>query len=190
MGIQFTHRGTQFNLTKDDFTKAVKLVKPGRIQKYSVIVGGVEFPIRQVVAAGTGRPAIEFTSAAAYRILQKFGFDIKTDEKMIFSQKLTHKTETSEENITIAVEELPHSSGFHVSYGGTKNEWQGMPNASLIGGPIEGNPFSTAEIAIEVAKQVAQAKIKAGFSLVEVDGEPPSNQGDFQTHIRNMPPRR
>ena len=77
--IQFTHRGERFDLTKDHFVKAVKGVKPGRVQKYSVIVGGLESPIRQVVAAGTGRPAIEFTSAAAYRILQKFGFDIHTE---------------------------------------------------------------------------------------------------------------
>lgn len=78
--IKFTHRGQQFELSKDDFVKAMKQAKPGNIQKYSVVVGGVEYPIRQVIAAGTGRPAIEFTSAAAYRILQKFGFDIKTGE--------------------------------------------------------------------------------------------------------------
>lgn len=78
--IQFTHRGQRFDLTKDDFIKAVKGMKPGRIQKYSVIVGELEYPIRQVVAAATGRPAIEFTSAAAYRILQKYGFNIQTEE--------------------------------------------------------------------------------------------------------------
>jgi hypothetical protein len=48
----------------------------GRVQKYSVKIKGKEYPTRQVVALGTGRPSIEFTSAAAYRILQKFGFEI------------------------------------------------------------------------------------------------------------------
>jgi hypothetical protein len=51
----------------------------GNIQKYSTEVSGLSYPIRQVVAAGTGRPAIEFTSAAAYRILQRFGFEIETE---------------------------------------------------------------------------------------------------------------
>ena len=78
--IQFTHRGKQFELTRDDFDKALKGVVPGRIQKYSTTVNALRYPIRQVVAAGTGRPAIEFTSAAAYRILQKYGFDIHTEE--------------------------------------------------------------------------------------------------------------
>lgn len=49
---------------------------PARVQKYSVTIRGMRYPTRQVVALGTGRPSIEFTSAAAYRILQKFGFDI------------------------------------------------------------------------------------------------------------------
>src|SRR3954452_17305916 len=42
----------------------------------TVRIGKLEYPTRQVVALATGRPSIKFTSAAAYRILQKFGFDI------------------------------------------------------------------------------------------------------------------
>jgi hypothetical protein len=78
--IKFTHRGQEFELSKEDFVKAMKGIKPGNIQKYSTIVGGIEYPIRQVVAGGTGRPAIEFTSAAAYRLLQRFGFEIRIEE--------------------------------------------------------------------------------------------------------------
>jgi len=78
--IQFTHRGKQFSLAKEDFATAVKGTPPGRIQKYSVPISGIEYPIRQVVAAAMNRPAIEFTSQAAYRILQKFGYDIRTHE--------------------------------------------------------------------------------------------------------------
>ncbi|HEX5234513.1 MAG TPA: hypothetical protein VFW25_04190 [Silvibacterium sp.] len=51
-------------------------MSPGRIQKYSVVVNGKTFPIRQLVAAATAVPPIEITSQDAYRILQKFGFAI------------------------------------------------------------------------------------------------------------------
>ena len=64
------------DLTKEDFIRAVKNVPPARVQRYSVTIGRLQYPTRQVVALATGRPSIEFTSAAAYRILQKFGFDI------------------------------------------------------------------------------------------------------------------
>lgn len=74
--LQFTHRAKRYELTKEDFKRAVKNVPPTRVQKYSAKIRGKAYPTRQVVALGTGRPSIEFTSAAAYRILQKFGFEI------------------------------------------------------------------------------------------------------------------
>jgi hypothetical protein len=74
--MQFVHRAKRFELTREDFIRAVKGVPPTRVQRYSVNIGKLQYPTRQVVALATGRPSIEFTSAAAYRILQKFGFDI------------------------------------------------------------------------------------------------------------------
>jgi|SRR6516162_9023360 hypothetical protein len=74
--LQFVHRAKRYELTREDFIRAVKNVPPARVQRYSVTIGRLEYPTRQVVALATGRPSIEFTSAAAYRILQKFGFDI------------------------------------------------------------------------------------------------------------------
>lgn len=74
--LQFVHRAKRYELTKEDFIRAVKGVPPTRVQRYSVTIGRLQYPTRQVVALATGRPSIEFTSAAAYRILQKFGFDI------------------------------------------------------------------------------------------------------------------
>src|SRR5947209_685804 len=74
--LSFVHRAKRYELTREDFIRAVKGVSPVRVQKYSVTIGKLEYPTRQVVALATGRPSIEFTSAAAYRILQKFGFDI------------------------------------------------------------------------------------------------------------------
>jgi len=80
VSVKFTLRGKEFELQRDDFLIAAKATSPGRIQKYSVIVNGKRFPIRQLVAAATAVPPIEITSQDAYRILQKFGFEIAIAE--------------------------------------------------------------------------------------------------------------
>jgi hypothetical protein len=80
MTVRFTLRGKTFELRKEDILSAAKGMSPGRIQKYSVMVSGKTFPIRQVVAAATGVPPIEITSQDAYRILQKFDFSIAIED--------------------------------------------------------------------------------------------------------------
>jgi hypothetical protein len=78
--IIFTLRGKTFEKRKDDFVKAVKGLEPGRIQKYAVLIGNKRYPIRQVLAAATKLPAIAITSQDAYRVLEKFGFSVDTEE--------------------------------------------------------------------------------------------------------------
>ena len=78
--IRFTLRGRTFEKEQEDFLKAAKAIKPGRIQKYSTVIQGKRYPIRQVVAAATGLPAIAITSQDAYRILEKFGLPVDADE--------------------------------------------------------------------------------------------------------------
>lgn len=78
--ITFTLRGKTFDKRKDDFVKAVKGLEPGRVQKYSVLIGNKRYPIRQVLAATTKLPAIAITSQDAYRVLEKFGFSVDTEE--------------------------------------------------------------------------------------------------------------
>jgi len=80
MTAKFTLRGHTFEKDKTDVVKAAKGLTPGRIQKYSTVVNGVQFPIRQLVAALTGVPAIEITSQDAYRVLQRLGWEIRIDE--------------------------------------------------------------------------------------------------------------
>jgi O6-methylguanine-DNA--protein-cysteine methyltransferase len=79
MKTRFTHRGREFEMEQQDFVKAVKEIKPGKVTKYSVVINDIRYPIRQVVAAATRLPVIEFTSSDAYRILRKFGFSIDVD---------------------------------------------------------------------------------------------------------------
>ena len=54
--ITFMLRGKLFEKRKDDFVKATKGLDPGRVQKYSMVVGGKRYPIRQVLAAVTKLP--------------------------------------------------------------------------------------------------------------------------------------
>lgn len=80
MSVRFTLRGKDFDLRKEDIVAAAKGLAPGRIQKYSVTAAGKRLPIRQLVAAATGMPPIAITSQDAYRILQKFDFEIAIEE--------------------------------------------------------------------------------------------------------------
>ena len=78
--VTFRLRGRTFERSSDDFVKAVKGVEPGRIQKYSTVISGKRYPIRQVLAAVTKLQAIAITSQDAYRVLEKFGFTVDTEE--------------------------------------------------------------------------------------------------------------
>jgi hypothetical protein len=78
--ITFTLRGKTFEKRADDFIKATKGLQPGRVKKYSTVVGGKRYPIRQVLSAVTKLPTIAITSQDAYRVLEKFGFPVDTEE--------------------------------------------------------------------------------------------------------------
>jgi hypothetical protein len=78
--FRFTLRGKSFERRKDDFVKATKGLEPGRIQKYSTVIDGRRFPIRQVLAKVTKLKAIAITSQDAYRVLEKFGFTVDSEE--------------------------------------------------------------------------------------------------------------
>lgn len=80
MATSFKLRGKIFEKRKEDFAKTMKGVEPGRIQKYSVVIGNKRYPIRQVLSAVTNLPTITITSQDAYRVLEKFGFFIDAEE--------------------------------------------------------------------------------------------------------------
>jgi hypothetical protein len=73
---RFTLRGEMFEKERNDFIKAMINKEPGRIQKYSTMINGNRYPIRQVIASATGLPPIAITSQEAYRVLEKFKFII------------------------------------------------------------------------------------------------------------------
>ena len=78
--ITFTLRGKTFEKCKNDFINAAKVLKPGRVKKYSTVVNSKRYPIRQVLAAVTKLPSIAITSQDAYRVLEKVGFTVDTAE--------------------------------------------------------------------------------------------------------------
>jgi hypothetical protein len=77
--LTFTLRGRTFEKSSEDFAKAIKGLEPGRIQKYSTLINGKRYPIRQVLAAVTKLPPIAITSQDAYRVLEKLGFSVDTE---------------------------------------------------------------------------------------------------------------
>jgi hypothetical protein len=77
---RFTLKGETFEMDRDAFIRPMIKEKPGRIQKYSTIINGERYPIRQVVSSATGLPPIAITSQEAYRILEKFKFVIDIQE--------------------------------------------------------------------------------------------------------------
>jgi hypothetical protein len=77
--LTFTLRGRTFEKSSEDFAKAIKGLEPGRVQKYSTLINGKRYPIRQVLAAVTKLPPIAITSQDAYRVLEGFGLSVDTE---------------------------------------------------------------------------------------------------------------
>ena len=75
-GIPVTNRGKTYTINKAQVQECLKAIPPQRIIRYGVEIGGREYPLRQVLAAVTKTPEIEWSTTNAYRILQKLGFEI------------------------------------------------------------------------------------------------------------------
>lgn len=74
---QFTIGGKSVSLTRNEVEEALKQIRPEPIKKYSVRVGGMDFPIKQAVALAAKLPTAAFITTDAYRVLSRLGFEIK-----------------------------------------------------------------------------------------------------------------
>jgi len=72
----FTIGGKKVQLSKDSVEASLKGVKPDRVHKYRVEIGGVAYPIKQVICVAAGLPPAAFISTDAYRILRNLGFEV------------------------------------------------------------------------------------------------------------------
>lgn len=75
--MHFTIGGREYSLSPEEIPKILSGVSPKGESKYSVIINGIEYPAKQVICLTTGLPPVAFTTAYAYRILTKLGYDVK-----------------------------------------------------------------------------------------------------------------
>jgi hypothetical protein len=71
---KFTLAGRVFNLTREDFERAVGNVEPAPIRKYAIRIRGHRFPPKQVVSAATGVELSGYQTMEALRVLRAHGF--------------------------------------------------------------------------------------------------------------------
>lgn len=74
--IDFLVNGSPLRLTRSQVEKAMRGVAPEPIQRHSVLVAGVHYPVKQAFASATGLDRLDFTSAIARRNLAKLGFKL------------------------------------------------------------------------------------------------------------------
>lgn len=70
--------GKSVTLSKEMVERTMREATPEPIKKWWVSIGGVHFPIKQVLSAVIGLPTAAFISTDAYRVLRRLGFDIKS----------------------------------------------------------------------------------------------------------------
>jgi hypothetical protein len=85
----FTVGGKSITLSKETVERAVQNIRPGSIRKYSVVIRGVRYPIKQAVSAASGQPAAVFIATDAYRILKNLGFHVDGEALPRLRRKLT-----------------------------------------------------------------------------------------------------
>ena len=74
--IRFILGSKAFIISKDEIKK-IEGIQPEPIRKYYIEIEEEQYPIKQVFSIITGLPLAAFTSQDAFRILRKFGFEIK-----------------------------------------------------------------------------------------------------------------
>jgi len=73
----FVLRGKSYRSSKEEIEKVLKTVEPEQVRKYYIEVDGRRYPIKQPIELITGLARIAYTAMDAYRILSRFGFEIK-----------------------------------------------------------------------------------------------------------------
>lgn len=78
--MRFIIRGKEYDLTYNDIQKSVNCIQPKGQSKYTVEINGDHYPIKQIIENVTGLPPLAFTTAYAYRILDKLGYKIDVEK--------------------------------------------------------------------------------------------------------------
>lgn len=78
--MRFVIHSREYEITKESVQTAMMEVQPRGNSKYQVRINDVDYPTKQVIEKVTGLPPLAFTTAYAYRILDKLGFKISVME--------------------------------------------------------------------------------------------------------------
>jgi geranylgeranyl pyrophosphate synthase len=76
----FRIRGKEYDIAEKNIKEVLEKLEPEPLKgraKYYIEYKEKRYRIKQVIAAVTGLPRVEFTTRAAYRILTKLGFEVK-----------------------------------------------------------------------------------------------------------------
>lgn len=75
--LSFVVNGKTLRLTRAAVEGAAQGAEPEHIQSHAVVVGGKEFPIKQVFSLATGLDRLDFNSSIARRQLHRLGFEVR-----------------------------------------------------------------------------------------------------------------
>jgi hypothetical protein len=77
--MDFIINGRTHSAAPADVERVMRGVPPEGVQQHSVVLGGVDYPVKQVLGALTGLARTEFTSHRARDLLQRLGFTTLAD---------------------------------------------------------------------------------------------------------------
>jgi hypothetical protein len=74
---RFQLGGSEYHLSADDVAEAMQGVRPKPLGKYFVVINGVAFSPKQIIAQSLGRDLVKFTTMDATRILTALGIEVQ-----------------------------------------------------------------------------------------------------------------
>ena len=75
--MEFTLKRVRYSLKKEQVEKIMRGVSPEEIREHCVEIGGILFPVKQVLSVALGLQKLDFTSMDARNILSRLGFEFK-----------------------------------------------------------------------------------------------------------------
>lgn len=72
--MDFIIDGRTYSAEPNDVQRVMRGVAPDPVRQHSVVLDGIEYPVKQVLRAVTGLPRPQFTSQRARDLLQRLGF--------------------------------------------------------------------------------------------------------------------
>lgn len=78
MSETFRIGGQSISLGREDVENRLRNVTPESIRDLSVTINGVQYPVKQALAAASNLPKGDFTSHEAMRVFRRLGFTSRT----------------------------------------------------------------------------------------------------------------